>query len=383
MIYPPTFYITEQDLDKLRTLSDATTTREKSRIMKFKRTRLREKILEFIALYYSISAPDLTERFPFSKRGKIGYDNAKEYLRNLNKLGLIEVTIQQQKILKKKGNSRQKKYYRLTSKGIYYILSNNRDLPPGVLKAMLDRHDNHILFRLFIYPYIQRSSLLKIIDSFVFSLLCRYLNDCCRNIQEMFRSIDTTYNSKNGYLTDQVCIWNNVSTVEYDTSALRNFLVQKFKWNWLDKASIIKTDNGNGIRVSNGLNTILIILNQEKTKATLSFRGKKLYELIVREIRANKYNDNQSESMLVIYTDEFLIFPDKGFLKIPVIQSYLDTFRRFLQSRIMELIFSFSLVYRTQLLTINVLAHDQNFIKQLDLTKVHFDRLCSFFSTGD
>lgn len=259
------------------------------------------------------------------------------------------------------------------------MLSNNRDLAPGVLKAILTRYDNHILFRLFVYPYIQGSSLLKIIDSFLYSLLCRYLNDCLREIRELLISIDNTYNSKNGYLTNQVCIWNNVSTAEYDTNALRNFLLQKFKWNWLYNASISKTENGNGIKVSHGSNTILITLNQEKTKAILRSRGKELYELIVREIRANNYNNNRSESMLVIYADEFLIFPDKGLSKISVVQSYLDTFRRFLQSRIMELIFSLSLVYKAKLPAINVLAQDQDFIKQLNVTKVHFDRWCSFF----
>lgn len=383
MDYPPPFYITEHDLAEFRILSKAISIKKKSRIVKFKRTRLREKIFEFIALNYSISAPDLTERFPFSKRGKIESSNAKESLRNLNKLELIQEIDLQQKIVEKKGNSNKKKYYKLTSKGIYYILSNNRDLTHGVLRAMLNSHDDHILFRLFVYPYIQRSSLLKITDSFVFSLLCKYLNDCCRRVQELLRSIDNTYNSKDGYLTNEVCIWNNVSTAEYDTTALRIFLLLKFKWNWLDKASIAKTDSGNGVKVSHGLNTILIILNQEKTKATISLRGKKLYELIIREIRANNYNDNKSESRLVVYADEFLIFPDQGFLKISVVQSYLETFRRFLQSRIMELIFSLSLVYKAKLPTINILEDDQNFIKQLNVTKVHFDRWYSFFSASN
>lgn len=76
------------------------------------------------------------------------------------------------------------------------MLSNIRDLPYGVLKAILERYDNHILFRLFVYPYIERNTLLKIDDSFVFSLLCGYLNDCCKQIHDMFSSIDKTYNSK-------------------------------------------------------------------------------------------------------------------------------------------------------------------------------------------
>ena len=120
MDYPPPFYITEHDLAELRILSKAISIKKKSRIVKFKRTRLRERIFEFIALNYSISAPDLTERFPFSKRGKIESSNAKESLCNLNRLELIQEIDPQQKILEKKGNSNKKKYYKLTSKGIYF-----------------------------------------------------------------------------------------------------------------------------------------------------------------------------------------------------------------------------------------------------------------------
>jgi hypothetical protein len=140
--------------------------------------------------------------------------------------------------------------------------------------------------------------------------------------------------------------------VEYDTNALRTFLIQRFKWGWLDKAAISKTYDGNGIKISHGLNSILIILNLEKTKAILRFRGEIIYEFIVRDITPN----NQSENILIIYTDEFRVFPDKGFLKIPLVQMHLDTFKRFLQSRVMELIFSLSLVYRARLSAIDILV---------------------------
>jgi predicted transcriptional regulator with HTH domain len=207
MNYPTSFYITEQDLRELRILSETITIKRRSKIVKLKRTRLRKNILEFIASNDSICAPDLCEKFRFSKANRSQHSNARKYLRNLNKLELIKEMDQQQKTLIKKETSNKKKYYKLTSKGIYYMLSKNRDLPYGVLKAILERYDNHILFKLFVYPYVGRSTLLQIIDSFIFALLCRYLNDCCKRIQEMFKSIDNTYNSKSGYLTDQLCIW--------------------------------------------------------------------------------------------------------------------------------------------------------------------------------
>jgi hypothetical protein len=192
----------------------------------------------------------------------------------------------------------------------------------------------------------------------------------------MLRSIDRTYNSKDGYLTDQLCIWNNVTRVDYDTNALHSFLIQKFnrRWQWLEKASISKTSDGNKIKVSHGLNSILITPNLNMEKATLSFRGRKFYDFILKEMPIN-----QSENMLVIYTDEFRIPYDGRFMKIPLVQMHLKTFEIFFQSRIMKLIFSLSLIYRIRLPAIDILAHDQNFIKQLNMTKQHFDKWYSYF----
>jgi len=58
---------------------------------------------------------------------------------------------------------------------------------------------------------------------------------------------------------------------------------------------------------------------------------------------------------------------------------HLGIFERFLQSRVMEMIFSLSLVYRARLTAVEILAQDQSFIKQLNATKHHFDRWYSFF----
>lgn len=58
---------------------------------------------------------------------------------------------------------------------------------------------------------------------------------------------------------------------------------------------------------------------------------------------------------------------------------HLEIFERFLRSRVMELIFSLSLVYKARQTAIELLAQDQSFIKQLNATKHHFDRWYSFF----
>jgi hypothetical protein len=193
--------------------------------------------------------------------------------------------------------------------------------------------------------------------------------------------IGNTYNSKDGNLLNQLFIWNNIPKEEYDKEALRDFLIRKFKsrWDWLRKADINKTSTGN-ITVSYRSNAILISLDQDNKRATLTYRGKKVYEFIVNEIMTGDRNvDNRLENMLIVYVDEFEIQPWKGYLKLPLFKVYLEHFKLLLQLRIMELVFSLSLIYWEKSPAVDVLATDGNFIKQLNMTKSHFEKWYNFF----
>jgi hypothetical protein len=105
----------------------------------------------------------------------------------------------------------------------------------------------------------------------------------------MIFSINNTYSQKNGYLTDPLFIWENVPREDYDRESLRNFLKQKFNWNWLDNAEIKKTQYGDGIEASYELKRILISIDKKRSKATLSFRGKKEYEFVVRKLTDDQF----------------------------------------------------------------------------------------------
>ena len=374
MTYPFDFLITEHDLDGLRILSEKITIKKRDRKIKLKRTRLRKKILESIASNCSVSAPQLCEKFRFSKANRLERSNARKYLRNLDAIELVEMASGKSK------NGNPQKFYKISSKGLYYLFSNNKDLSQDILKHILQKHD-HILFKLFLYPYIQRNTLLNIDDTAVFSTVYAYLYDCCKNIEQLLMQIDNTYNSKDGNLLNQLFIWNNIPKEEYDKEALRDFLIRKFKsrWDWLRKADINKTSTGN-ITVSYRSNAILISLDQDNKRATLTYRGKKVYEFIVNEIMTGDRNvDNRLENMLIAYVDEFEIQPWKGYLKLPLFKVYLEHFKLLLQLRIMELVFSLSLIYWEKSPAVDVLATDGNFIKQLNMTKSHFEKWYNFF----
>jgi hypothetical protein len=261
-------------------------------------------------------------------------------LRNLDAIKLVELASGKSK------NGTPQKFYKISSKGLYYLFSNNKDLSQDVLKPILQKHD-HILFKLFLYPYIQRNTLLTIDDTAVFSTVYAYLCDCCKNIEQLLMQIDNTYNSKDGNLLNQLFIWNNILKEEYDKEALRDFLIRKFKsrWDWLKKADINKTSTGN-ITVSYRSSAILISLDKDNKRAILTYKGKKVYEFIVNEIMTGDRNvDNCLENMLIVYVDEFEIQPWKGYLKLPLFKVYLEHFKLLLQLRIMELVFSLSLIY--------------------------------------
>jgi hypothetical protein len=271
---PINFYISRDELGELKSLINTITNSKARRNRKQAILRLRRsqnKILEYIGQNQSVSPSDLSDRFSYSSRGLLNYSNAKRYLRELSQLKLIE--IDRQRISETENN--KKRYYKLSGAGIYYLISKNKNLVHGILKNIIIYNHNHILFKLFLYVCIEYDTLYAITDTSVFLRVCEYLHNCCKDIEHMFEYIDKTYNSRNGYLIDQIFVWNNIPRMDYDTNALRDFLKQKFSFDWLGKSTVEKTGDGNGIRITVGLKTMLLSLNKEKTKAVLSYRGKK------------------------------------------------------------------------------------------------------------
>jgi hypothetical protein len=366
---PINFYISRDDLEELKSLVNTIIISKSGGKRKQAKLRLRRsqsRLLEYVGHKQSISPSELSNKI---------YSNAKAHLRRLAQLKLIE--IDQKKISRTEKN--KKKYYKLSNAGIYYLISNHKNLVHGLLGSIIAYNHNHILFRLFLYICINYDTLSSITDTAVFSIMCEYLHYCCKDIEQVFESINRTYNSRNGYLIDQVFVWNNIPHTDYDTNSLRTFLKQRFNLDWLERSNIRKTEDRNGILIAFGSNTMLLSLNKEKTKAILSYRGKKVYEFIINELPSRDVSTN--ESMLVVYVDEYFWPPTKRFIKRSLVEVYLETFRISLQVRIMMLVFSLSLTYRAKSPTIEILAKDKCFLKQLVMTKLHFENWCNFFDS--
>lgn len=174
----------------------------------------------------------------------------------------------------------------------------------------------------------------------------------------MVRSINYTANVKDGYLTDQLFIWENIPREEYDTESLRSFLKQKFNWVWVEKAEIRKTENMKGITISSGSMTALISIDKDNRKAVLSHRGLRKYGFVVRELADDQFAVDAvvDERLEDWYMKTFVIYH---------IAAYMTKF-------IISLVPFYGMDLVTP--TLKILGQDKRFTSTLNRIKNQFDR---------
>lgn len=347
MIYPSNNY--ECRYEELKELSTFPNSRKKL-------TYQQNRILQLAAAHSSITSSDLSKEFPYSRK-PIEYGNAKRKLRELRDLKLLERDHQRiDDSIKDNSKRKMRYYYKLSKYGIYNLISNNRNLQFDFAKSLLLNYNDHILFNFFLFPYIKKETLSKPeIDSVIFSEIFSYLHDCCKQLEQLIFNINHTGNQINGYLTRQLFIWQNVPQIDSDTENLLNFLKQKLGWDWLDHAVIKKPDE-NHITVSYESNSMLITIDKRRRNATLSFRGTKQYEFVVRELTNDQFAVDVvcSEPLQVPYTKMFLI-------------SLVTSIPRF----IMSLISHYNPSYLSPVM--EILGQDEQFVQALQKTKRDFD----------
>ena len=270
---------------------------------------VKQKILQFMAFHYSISASELSKNFSYSRKS-LDYGNAKKYLRELRELGLIERDYKRKSInVKATAKGQEPNYYKLSKYGVYNLITNNENLQFEITKRLLLMYNDHVLFGFFLFPYIERETLANIVDSNIFFIIFQYLHDCCKQFEETLQNIKQTYNQDKGNLTSQLFVWQNIPDVHRETESLRAFLINEFKWHWVDRAEIKKTEDGNGITITYGLKSALISTDKIRKKAILSFRGKKKEpEFIIRDLGTDNFAiDIPTQPLEETYLRSFLI----------------------------------------------------------------------------
>jgi Fe2+ or Zn2+ uptake regulation protein len=285
-----------------------------------------------------------------------------EVVKLLLKLNLIEKDLKQ----------KEDYHCRLSTAGIFFLILNQDThrlrLPItwNLLRELLDNYSDNVLFQFLIYPYIEYETLKNIADSDVFERLLIYLRDCCKTINLFARSINNTYNQKNGYLMDQLFIWENIPDEDHDVQSLRNFLKIRFRWNWINRAVIRRVENL--IEISYLQHHAIIRTNPKQTKAELVVKGKSIYQFTTKNLT----------NTVAVYTDEFAIEGLKPFKKT-VLETILLQFIIFQQTRILEFISSLFLIYGVKSPTTEILSKDRKFIHSVKKMKKHFDKVYGIY----
>lgn len=358
MVYPLLDYNLQSKYEEFRKryeeLKDLSTFTNSRRKLTFKQN----KILQFTADRGSISAYELSKSFPYLKKS-IEYKNAKKDLRRLRDLKLLEHDYKGKAAADhSKQKTGVKQFYKLSKYGVYNIITSNENMLFGIVKNLVLNYSNHLLFEIFLFPYIEIETLSKNIDSNIFSEIFLYLHKCCKQVEDMVRSINYTANVKDGYLTDQLFIWENIPREEYDTESLRSFLKQKFNWVWVEKAEIRKTENMKGITISSGSMTALISIDKDNRKAVLSHRGLRKYGFVVRELADDQFAVDAvvDERLEDWYMKTFVIYH---------IAAYMTKF-------IISLVPFYGMDLVTP--TLKILGQDKRFTSTLNRIKNQFDR---------
>lgn len=175
-------------------------------------------------------------------------------------------------------------YHKLNAKGIYYLFSKYENLDQEILKSLFRNYGDHILFRLFVYPYVGHQTLLKLQDSSIFIHLSSFLHKCCKRIEEATIPLSKKYNSCGGDLTTFLFDLNEITNNE-NVQRLYSFLKDKFGWNWVDKADL-RIGYNDALMISYRSNFALLERSKESnSRAILTFKGKKKYEFYVFQDR--------------------------------------------------------------------------------------------------
>jgi hypothetical protein len=278
------------------------------------------------------------------------YKNVHTRVIRLYELNLIENV--------EKESERGAKYYRLSTGGIYNLIRKQRRLFIKIIKNVLQNYEDNIIFKMLLYPYLEKNTILHIYDTRLLSKICGYLYDCCEATEI---ALDSINNIDGRYISEEVFIWKDVPGIY--KARLLNFLKRRFNLNWVDNAKIIKFADGKTIKIEYRNNSLLIVLNDEKTSAELRINRKKVYEFVV-----NRLDDNWLPVCAPGDT---------------IKETYTKFFEVIVNSLVPNLIFTLALEALPDVgVGFEVLAQDNKFMKLLEKIKGQFDERYQLLTEG-
>jgi len=191
------------------------------------------------------------------------YRRAKIILRRLEKLKLIKLDKEKEK------NPHKKKFYSLTDIGLFYIIRLPTFLSIDI-QAMIRNYHGFKIFKDLLYHFINLDTLCsENIPRDILNAISLYIQKHCSNIENFISFVKNKNN------------WHELSW-NWNTEALRKYLIDKYKYNWLENAED-KEDNEQ---------TNLIFFNKNKYSQSINirlrFKGDKPYGYLISGTKKKK-----------------------------------------------------------------------------------------------
>jgi hypothetical protein len=208
------------------------------------------------------------------------YEKVRQKIKRLHSFKLIE-EIRKEDVCKLGELVHRAVYYKLSAGGIFYLLYKAKHIVPFLRplsrRSFIRHHGDNIIFRTFLYPYLEKQTLLDIKGLVITEEIFRYLYRCCDTIHKTIDSLEKFKDTSQW--TKPLFDWNNIPG-QHDRGTLM-FLDNEFHLNMGEYIRLEKTDQGQTLRILHEKNDVTLIkLDKEKEdRAFLICSDKRQYEL--------------------------------------------------------------------------------------------------------
>jgi hypothetical protein len=197
----------------------------------------------------------------------MAYKNVHKRMQKLRCLNFIEEV----KMESKHGA----KYYKLTTAGIYRLLTNSEAMSYSK-SQFFKNYGNNIIFRTFLYPYFERETFLQIHHAASFGEVSSYLSKCCQEMETIL-----SHSSDDSDLEFPLFNWNKVPGEDNEDLLYLMKELFGFKWTSKENVKIEKSINKDTLKILSSKSSIFIRLDEEKNRAIMTTDDGRTFEFTV------------------------------------------------------------------------------------------------------
>jgi len=246
---------------------------------------LGEKHLEI--LYLLLKSPGITIYGIFNKKRNLYTytTSARRHVKSLEEMGMIEIMNSKYKSTHTNGQNNEKNPYELNTNGIFFLILNNLDsiMEFELIYSLLENYGSNALLEIYLYPFIKRNTIIGLKDDHLSSLVFEYLKSVCNTIVSSQKDIESLIYQvdDDNRILQELFRWPKEieyeSIIPFDPQVLRNYLIFKYDWTWINNAMITPNYHDNAVLIyddNNPRNKIRIVIDIFQHKAYLRDRAK-------------------------------------------------------------------------------------------------------------